>query len=195
MSSPLQTREDELRRTSTAHIPRRCSPESKACTVQECIEITVPLEVVWLTSDPRVLSNPRRCAVTHSTARIPRRCSPGIQGLYSTRVHRITVPLEVVWLTSDLESSSNPRRCAVTHSTARIPRRCSPGIQDMYSTNEHRNNRNTNVHSRIAANRYHVGSQSEASKPLESCIGNSYTTKLDKWTLCTNARALNESMD
>ena len=38
----------------------------------------------------------------------------------------------------------------------------------------------TNVHSRVAAIRYHVGSQSETSRPLESCNGNCYTTKLDK---------------
>ena len=38
----------------------------------------------------------------------------------------------------------------------------------------------TNVHSHVAAIRYHVGSQSEASKPLESCNGNGSSTKLDK---------------
>ena len=48
ISSPLQTREDVLQRTQQPIFLDDVLLESKACTVQTNVEITVPVEVVWL---------------------------------------------------------------------------------------------------------------------------------------------------
>ena len=116
ISSPLQTREDVLQRTQQHIFLDEVRLESKACTVQTNIEITVPVENVRLISDLESSSISRRCAATQQPIFLDDVCMESKACTVQTNIE-ITVPVENVRLISDLESSSNPRRCAVTHST------------------------------------------------------------------------------
>ena len=154
--SPLQTREDVLQRTRQHIFLDDFRLESKACTVQTNIEITVPVEHVRLTSDLESSSNPRKCAATQQPIFLDDVCLESKACTVQTNI-RNNRTVENVRLTSDLKSSSKPAKMCC-NSTAHIPRRCLPGIQDMYSTNEDKNNRtrgsrlvgNTDVHELFA---------------------------------------------
>ena len=57
ISSPPQTREDVLQRTQQPIFLDDVRLESKACTVQTNVEMTVPVEVVWLATNQDVARN------------------------------------------------------------------------------------------------------------------------------------------